>query len=646
MRSGWRTSPAVIGFLIGIGVLALFRLVPAEWRFVQQERTFDALLHAVTPLRSPAPAPNFILIDIDAPSIKAAGRWPWKRETMAALVSAVAGAGPTVIALDIVFAGVDTHSPAALARRLGADIGRADLAELAAQLPDGDRALARAMQGKPVVLGWILDPNATETPPPAPVILRGPPDTLTFWRSSAASAPGEPLAGAAAGAGTLSLPGDPDGVVRRVPLLVSVGAELFPGFAAEILRIASGASAHILTPEAGRIAIGDHDLPLARDGMLRLAPRRGIPAAARISAEKVLNGQFDHAALKDKIVIIGGSAAETGGLRAAVDDPLTPSSLIHAAALDQLANGFAPRRPAYAGWLEGAAAVLVLALAIVAASFLRPLPSLLVFLAALATLLAATLGAASRGILINPAPGFAAAGLGFAATLIGAFSQSRLREARLRRRFEQHLAPGVVERIVNNPDSLRLTGERRVVTALFTDIEGFTATARDTDPAPLIAVLDGYFEGISRIVVEHGGMVDKFVGDAVLAFFNLPFDSEGHQASAIACAEAVAIWSEEYRRSARPQAIGLGRTRIGIETGPVVAGDVGLSTKLDYTAYGSAVNLASRLESMNKQFGTTILIGPDAARAAGRPLRSLGQHEIRGFGTAELFTVLETARAT
>ena len=204
-------------------------------------------------------------------------------------------------------------------------------------------------------------------------------------------------------------------------------------------------------------------------------------------------------------------------------------------------------------------------------------------------------------------------------------------EALLRRRFEQHLAPAVVRRIVEHPELMKLSGERREVTALFTDIEGFTALTHRADPEQLIAVLDEYFEEAAAIIVGHGGMVDKIVGDAIHALFNAPIDLPDHPLRAVECATALSEWAKDYRSRAAPAVIGLGRTRIGLETGPVVVGDVGIRTKLDYTAHGDAINTAARLEAANKDLGSTICVGATAAMLCGRMLfRPLGMIVVRG----------------
>jgi adenylate cyclase len=189
----------------------------------------------------------------------------------------------------------------------------------------------------------------------------------------------------------------------------------------------------------------------------------------------------------------------------------------------------------------------------------------------------------------------------------------------------------VVRRIVEQPALVKLTGERREVTSLFTDVEGFTALTHRADPEALVDALDHYFEGIAALVVEHGGMVDKIVGDAVHALFNVPLDLDDHPRRAVACAVAIRSWTASYRKLPASAAIGFGRTRIGIETGPAIVGDVGLRSKLDYTAYGDAVNAAARLEAANKELGSSICIGPvAAARCDNALLRALGTIMVRG----------------
>jgi adenylate cyclase len=194
------------------------------------------------------------------------------------------------------------------------------------------------------------------------------------------------------------------------------------------------------------------------------------------------------------------------------------------------------------------------------------------------------------------------------------------------------LAPAVVELIAASPSMLKLRGERRQITALFTDVEDFTGMTRRAEPEALVALLDEYFEGIAQIVIDHGGMIDKLVGDGVHALFNAPLELEDHPVKAVHCAIAIHAWSEAFRKTPDAQRLGFGRTRIGVETGDTIVGDVGIRTKLDYTAYGDAINAAARLEGANKELGTAICIGPEtASRCPPNLLHPTGTIQLRGF---------------
>jgi class 3 adenylate cyclase len=187
------------------------------------------------------------------------------------------------------------------------------------------------------------------------------------------------------------------------------------------------------------------------------------------------------------------------------------------------------------------------------------------------------------------------------------------REARRQRHFiqnafSQYVSPKVVEKLVENPGAMALEGERREMTYLFSDIEGFTTFSEEIDSRELARILNAYFDGATEIVMRHGGMVDKFIGDAVFAIFNAPVDVPEHAECAVKCALEFDSWSQNYRAALAAQGYALGCTRIGIHTGYAVIGNFGSRRRFNYTAQGDAVNAASRLESLNKQFGTRICV--------------------------------------
>jgi adenylate cyclase len=627
-------APLISGLaaLVALGAAAL--LMPQGWRETLRENGLDRVLVLDGLLRRAdevRPQPPVVIVDIDRRSLERLSAWPLPRAVIARLIEAIAAAKPRVIVIDVLFADADTRSPAGLARTLGEMTGHRDLAELAQTLPDGDRLMAAAMKQAPVVLGFVLDPLPTEAVPHVPILMRGRPSLAGIWEAPGATGPIKAVAEAAAGLGALALPGDSDGIVRRAPVFVSVGGELRPGVALEGVRAAGGGNAYLVQSEPARVRTADLELPLPRDALLRLVPTgSGGRAHRKVAAVDLLDGNLEPGMLSGAIVLVGSSAPEAGGLRQTVNDPLTPSVDIQADAVAQLLQGRVPL-----GVPAAAAIALIAALGLAAmalGSLLSPLAGVPLMIGLIGV---AWAGSALLSVwfdrLLDPLGPTLGAVVVFGVSALSSYASTRRREARVRRRFEQHLAPEVVRRIVEQPHLLKLGGERRELTALFTDIESFTAMTHSADPARLVAMMDEYVEGLSAIMIKHGAMVDKVVGDAVHAFFNAPLDLDRHAAHAVACAVEIHDWTAAFRLRSPAADLGLGRTRIGIETGEAIVGDVGLHTKLDYTAYGDVVNTAARLEAANKELGSSICIGPVAAsRLEASTLRPLGTIVVRG----------------
>ena len=624
--------PAV---LVAALIFLLARTSPAEQR---RERIFDAMLSWL----SLAPRPEIVIVDIDRPTLAARGSWPWGRDKIASLVAAVANAKPRSIGIDMLIEGADERSPAALARSLAEFTGRDDIKQLADTLVDGNQQLAEALKKVPTTLGLGLDlARRDERVPATPVLIRGRAHVEDFWHAEDIIGPLDALASAASGLGVLLLPGDIDGRTRRVPLLVVVGGRLWPSLAVELVRIHGGASAVLLAADNGRLEIAGRSVPTGSDAMLRLLPiRDDLWAERTISALDILDKPEAAQRLAGRIVLIGSSAPELGGLRSAVPGPLVPSVILHAAAVEQILNGVAPVRNATIEIGEAIGAICFCLLGVWLAHVLPPwVGSLAAIGAAIVWAGAASLLLWLWQLLVDPLLAPSIALVSFFISAISVAALTRRREATMRRRFEQHLAPEVVARLVAQPELLRLEGEIREITALFTDIEGFTSMTERVDPRTLVGLLDRYFDGLSRIVVEHGGMVDKLVGDGLHAIFNAPLDLADHPRRAVDCAIAIRNFGERFRQDLPAAAAGFGRTRVGLETGVVVVGDVGGGRKLDYTAHGDAMNMAARLEAANKELGSSICIGPaTAARLPNRALRPLGRLDVRGRSTpAEVF---------
>ena len=225
--------------------------------------------------------------------------------------------------------------------------------------------------------------------------------------------------------------------------------------------------------------------------------------------------------------------------------------------------------------------------------------------------------------------------LAVAAGLEAGFAGRRLRAERrfIREAFARYVSPAVVARLEADPGRLRLSGERRVCTFLFTDLAGFTALSEALSAEALAALLNRYLDGLSRVVLAHDGTLDKFVGDAVVAFFGAPADQPDHADRAVACAAALDRFAMEFRCGAPVP--GVGATRIGVHTGPAVVGNFGGANRFQFTAVGDAVNTAARLERANATFGTTVCIGGTTRAALTRPtadgrLRPIGRLRLKG----------------
>lgn len=636
-------APSGATFLVIVvaAVLATYAVLSSGWYGTLRERYFDALLaHASL---ADGAADRVVVVDIDRRTLENTGQsWPLRRETLAGLVDRIAAAAPSAIVIDILLADQDAGSPAALARRLAAATGDAQLAVRAESLPDGDRLLAAALGRRPAVLGFILDDQQTEQsgwPSTAPVLSDGIGDLTTIWKSGGAIGATRGLTSAAAGQGVMSLAADADGRVRRVPLLAIVGERVVPGLAADGVRLAEEASALIVREADNLIAIGRVQVAAGGDGFLRLAPAAEESMRRQtISAAAILGGGVDPSTLAGRIVVLGSSAPEAGGVRIGAGGEPVSSVVLQGAAIAQIVGGLVPRRPSWATPVEGFATVAALLGGVAlgfgwfAAGRLGPARAgVIAGLLAAALVVPAMLATARVGILVDPLAAAAALLLGYTAAATLAGVDAWRRAALLRGRLEQQLPNEVVRQLIELPAGERLPPSTREVTILVSDIQGFTAMVERAAPAAVVTALDRYFETATRIVEAHGGIVDKFVGDSVIALFNAPLDLADHPAQALAAALALRDSAESFRRDPAVAILGLGRTRIGIETGSVLVGDVG-GRRLDYTAYGSAVNGAARLEGANKVLGTTIAVGPGAAaRIAPDRLRPLGRLALNGF---------------
>jgi len=608
-----RFRPFHIGVVASLAAALLVFLAPEEWFAGGRELYFDRL----TQLFPPTHSRDIAVVDIDRKAYAAVTDQKWERGDTARLVDRITADKPAIIAFDLVFS---TNCDASEA---------------------GNKTLAQSLARAPTLLGFLV--SDIERPPPQPLPPLAIARSLTvpeIWFLPGAETDCPIFQQAAASTGASFLIGDDDSRVRRVQAFSIIRDDPFPALGLEAARRYLKIKTPILGGTPPWLKLGRETFSLAEDGSLRfVASDRAEIARRTVSAADVLAGNPPKGFFSGKIVFIGSSLPNLGGLRSSAAEPLVASVQIHADLANSLIGNFVPTRDdRFADFEAGFVLAAGLVIALLTVRF-RPsviaaggLGVILASLAASAALYAAhgwltdgfTVGLALGGVLL--------------VTAFTQFAETRRAERVARQRFAQYLPQSVVNRYIDNPNAKPATGEERQVTALFTDIEGFSTLAGRVHPQVLVGLLNVYFAEATQLVADYGGMVDKIVGDAVHAFFNAPEDLDDHVNKAIDCALAISRLTEEMRSRPTFKEHDFGRTRLGIETGMAVLGEVGIGGKLDYTAHGNAINLAARLQDANKFLGTTICIGPAAAKESARTLRPLGEHDIRGFGSMDLYT--------
>ncbi len=607
-----------------------------------------------------------VVVRIDESSLARVGRWPWSRERLALLVDRLSEAGAAVIGLDIVFDEPQTSvDGAALRAAIAAQPDRraGTLLDLLGLDPDARFAQALAGSGR-VVLGYFLEFGGPPSPTLAADLAHVP--ELSVVATGGASVAGSPFlreatraqvalpafVKEAAGAGHINFAVDPDGLYRRVPVAIRAGGRLVPALCLEILRRYLGAASATLTllPEGvARLRVGDRTLPVDGAGQLWvdfLGPPHGFASA---SAADVLDGRVPAEAVAGKIVLVGFTAAGFDEVPTPFA-PVVPGVELEATVVDNLLRGMSLVRP---WWVVPAEAAFVLATGLVIGLALRwrgnRSATVAVAAAVLALLYAAATQAAfTRGGLalggVYPVGAIALVTLGGVA--FQAATEER-EKRKIREAFRHYLNPEVTDLLARDPAQLRLGGERRAVTVLFSDIRGFTAIAEGLAPEVLGELLNEYLGTMTDAVFAHEGLLDKYIGDGLMAFWGAPVAAPDHATRACRAALDMLAALEQLKVRWRLVGLPLIDIRIGINSGEGIVGNFGSSRRFSYTAVGDDVNLASRLEGLNAAYGTRVLVSEETRRAIGEEFvcREIDRGLVKGRTTPVTFHELLGRRA-
>ncbi len=664
-NSGW---PPLVGLTATAVVAGLNWLAPPALTDVNLT-VFDTY-QRLSPRASLGEESPVRMVLIDEESLARVGQWPWPRSEIAALVDRLTQLGAASIAFDMVFAEPDRTSPpriAGLWRKTAPDL--ADAID-ASGLPDSDDTLADAIRKAPVALGAFLGPFGASEPPrfPASVSVQGddPRAALTAFPAIDASLPA--FSEAAAGLGSVSLSERRGDVVRTVPLLSRIEGvdRLAPALSIEALRVAVGAPGYLLrsTTASGELAggeaaqaaglrVGPFTVPLTPQGALwvRFAEKGAGPTP--IPAWRLMDADPPQRVLarlrndiEGRIVFIGGSAAGLRDLVATPADPQTPGVSVHAEIVEQIITGAHLSRP---DWVIGAEALATVALGLaISLTFAMRAP----VLAAVATVLGAGgiaaiswLAFSRYGLLVGPL--FPIAGA-IAPAMAAGFASYALsdRERRAVRNQFQHFVPAdVVAEISRDPDRfLNPSGETRVLTLLFADVRGFSRLSEGMAPDALLTLLNDVLTPLSDAVIEQGGTIDKFMGDAMMSFWNAPRPLPDHAKRALTAALALSRALADLNNQLEEQGRGRVEVGVGVNTGFCSVGSMGSRRRLDYSCIGDPVNVASRLEGLTRQYGVGICVGEQTVDEIERSefaLLEIDRVRVKGRDTPEkVFTLI------
>lgn len=585
------------------------------------------------------------IVDIDEESLKRIGQWPWSRDKIANLTSILQKAGASSIGFDVLFAEPDRTSPSAFIQRWALD---KEVSNQLASLPDPDQQFASVLRKGRVVLGVAAATTDKNFPPVGiGIVVKGAAERLQIPQITGVLSALPLLAKAAAGNGAITFTPDADGVVRRVPLLVAAGHTVIPSFSAELIRVTERPKnivVHTERSDIDQIDIGQFRIPTSADGQFWIHFTRHV-AARTIPAWRVIADDFPANSFRNAIVVVGTSAQGLQDLRFSPLGGVIPGVEVHAQALEQIRARHWLERPRWALPLE--ALILLLAgtsLCVFALRSSALASGICVFLMLLTLNWIGWIAFRDYLLLLDmltPSLGL------ILIYVLASMSRHMATEARQRwiqQAFARYVSPNRVAYLMSHPQGLALGGNRQECSFIFTDLTGFTSLIERTAPDAAVGYMNGYLEGMIQTAFRHEGTLDRIVGDAVAIMFSAPMIQADHETRALACALEMQKFTVQYAASLLPNVV-LGSTRIGVHSGEVVVGNFGGKTIFDYRAMGDTVNIAARLETLNRHVGTTMCISEVIKKACPEvSTRAVGRVVLKG--KIEQIKVFETLQAT
>ena len=601
---------------------------------------------------------KLVIVDIDEKSLEQLGQWPWPRYIMASLTNSLTEKGAKAIAFDGVFAEEDRTSPLHILDTIPTE-DQSHISKFFDKNQDRydyDALFTNAIKNSNIFVTAFTYGREVriQTKPYNKNKLLARSDVKTEFlqkasKFNAAATNLKPFSKAAAGNGSFMAKADSDGVLRRAGMIFTDGKALYPSLSLEALRVALAGRkgftklARVPSEKSSdidtnyRILIDEIKIPVESDGILYVHYRHfcneedvehqhfNCSQADYLPAYKLLDPTYAeqaHAAIKDKIVLIGASAEGLKDLRNTALRPFIPGVEVHANVIEQIMQNDYLLRPKMIKGVEAIFILVIGLLFILLAPFVGILISLALCLSIIIiAIFSAFYAYAVYGILVDPVYASLSVLTIFIVSTILSYARTEAKRKQIRNAFGMYVAHDVMRDLERNPEKLKLGGENRELTVMFTDIRKFTAISEGLTPEELIGLMNEFLTNMTDSVMKHHGTVDKYIGDAMMSFWNAPRDVDNHAREACLAALEMQKALEPINKRIQENADAdktpiLLNAGIGINSGVCAVGNMGSKQRFAYSALGDAVNLASRLEGQTKQYGTAIIVGQDTYEQA------------------------------
>ncbi len=576
------------------------------------------------------------IIDIDEESIARIGQWPWPRTTMAKLNDNLNNAGAEVIAYDMIFSEADRTSPENIVTVLRDNPLATESFQNLANLKSHDAVFAESLARSNSVMGIFLVPKPSADLPAVKqgfAFLGDPPlGAIPNYGGSLQSLP--QLEACASGNGNVSFQPDGDSIIRTAPMLARVGDRVFPSLAMDALRAAQGAKSFAVKSsnasgelqavdkvetQVTSIRVGDFTVPSDENGKLQLyltesKPERFIPAWKIL----LTSGDWEER-IGGHIVFIGTGAEGLKDIKSTPLNAAEPGVTVHAQAAEQIINEQYLLRPYWANMIEmfalvGAGVVLSLALPRLSAAK----GAILTLIIGLIVWNAAQWAFVNKQFILDPVYPLLVVLSVYLIASLSSFYLTESERSQIRNAFSMYLSPDLVRKVSEDPSLLKLGGEDREMTILFLDVRSFSRISESMTPSDITTFLNLFLTPMTDILQDNKATIDKYMGDAIVAFWNAPLDDPDHQANAVRAVldmqTALDDLNAKYAAQDEvkwPEKVRMG---IGLNTGVCTVGNLGSQQRFSYSIIGDAANVASRIEGLTKQYGVTSMAGEAAAK--------------------------------